>query len=315
MANLKPITRKEAILNGDDITPVTREEYFAKNSVSGGGIPSPTAEDVGKVLTATVGSQTATLVPEQTLTNVSANTPVLLSNSTFDGIEVGDTVHVTITASSISHDSFDEDVEVTSQGIVMTGKADIYTIYDSGTGIYFSSDYSLTGVTIEVTAEVAGEPTASWQTASGGGKVFTISQGLTTALLACVQTAVRAAVSGNDNLAHGADSGQQLSSESDTETAFAAAKAFFEGSSVKLSFPGIGVKLSPITGYWSDSDAGYELAASIGGIIPAYNIPMVGTGFVQWNLNVACQLDGDNNPTYGYDIYVAVSINKVTGNV
>lgn len=152
--------------------------------------------------------------------------------------------------------------------------------------------------------------TASWQTASGGGEVFTISQGLTTALLTCVQTAVGAAVRGNDNVAHGSDSGQQMSSESDTETAFAAAKAFSDGGSVRLSFPGIGVKLSPITGYWSDSEAGYELAASIGGVIPAYNIPMVGQGFVQWNLNVTCQLDGENNRTYGYDIYVAVSLDK-----
>lgn len=52
MSNLNPITRKEAILNGDDITPVTREEYFTKNAVSGGGsFPAPTSEDVGKVLT------------------------------------------------------------------------------------------------------------------------------------------------------------------------------------------------------------------------------------------------------------------------
>ena len=151
--------------------------------------------------------------------------------------------------------------------------------------------------------------TASWQTLSGGGEVYNISLGLTTALLSCVQTAVGAAVAGGDNLAYGADSGQQPSSESDTETAFAAAKAFFEGGSVKLSFPGIGVKLSPTMAYWSDSDPGYELYASIGGIIPAYKIPWVGTGFVQWNLNIASQLDGDD-PIYGYDIYVAVSINK-----
>lgn len=51
MPNLNPITRKEAILNGNDVTPMTREEHFAKNAVSG-GVPTPTEDDNGKVLTA-----------------------------------------------------------------------------------------------------------------------------------------------------------------------------------------------------------------------------------------------------------------------
>ena len=37
LENLTPVTRKESILNGEDITPVTREEYFWKQAASGGG--------------------------------------------------------------------------------------------------------------------------------------------------------------------------------------------------------------------------------------------------------------------------------------
>lgn len=194
--------------------------------------------------------------------------------------------------------------EAADSGKVLTAGAD-------GTGSWQASVTPVPAAADSGKVLKAGaDGTASWQTT---GDVYTISQGLTTALLGCVQSAVTAAVTGNDNLAYGSDSGQQVSSESDTETAFAAAKAFFNGGSVKLSFPGIGVKLSPTTAYWSDSDVGYALTASIGGIIPAYSIPFVGTGFVQWNMNVASQLDGENNPVYGYDIYVAVSINKAAG--
>lgn len=35
--NLNPVTRMESILNGDNIEPVTREEYFWKQAASGGG--------------------------------------------------------------------------------------------------------------------------------------------------------------------------------------------------------------------------------------------------------------------------------------
>ena len=52
LENPTPVTRPESILNGDDITPVTRKEYFLQKAASeGGGLPEYTSADKGKVLT------------------------------------------------------------------------------------------------------------------------------------------------------------------------------------------------------------------------------------------------------------------------
>lgn len=52
---MEPITRKEKILAGEDIQPITRLEYFLKECVGGGGggssLPSYDSGDAGKVLT------------------------------------------------------------------------------------------------------------------------------------------------------------------------------------------------------------------------------------------------------------------------
>ena len=37
LSNLTPVTRPEAILDGEDIAPVTRREYFMQKAASGGG--------------------------------------------------------------------------------------------------------------------------------------------------------------------------------------------------------------------------------------------------------------------------------------
>lgn len=48
LENLQAATRTEAILNGDDITPATRREYFLQKAVN--KVPTPEgAEDAGKV--------------------------------------------------------------------------------------------------------------------------------------------------------------------------------------------------------------------------------------------------------------------------
>lgn len=39
--NIEPITREEMILSGEDITPITRDEYFLKKAASGGGGGNP----------------------------------------------------------------------------------------------------------------------------------------------------------------------------------------------------------------------------------------------------------------------------------
>lgn len=51
LENLTPVTRKESILNGEDITPVTREEYFWKQAATNDDeLPAVTAADNGDVL-------------------------------------------------------------------------------------------------------------------------------------------------------------------------------------------------------------------------------------------------------------------------
>lgn len=50
---MEPITRKERILSGEDIKPITRLEHFLKEAAGGGGgssLPSYTDADNGKVL-------------------------------------------------------------------------------------------------------------------------------------------------------------------------------------------------------------------------------------------------------------------------
>ena len=50
LENLVPVTRREAILSGLPLEPVTREEYFLEEAV-GGGLPEYGDTDAGKVLT------------------------------------------------------------------------------------------------------------------------------------------------------------------------------------------------------------------------------------------------------------------------
>lgn len=58
LENLVPVTRREAILSGLPLEPVTREEYFLEEAV-GGGLPSYTSADEGKVLGITVEDNVA----------------------------------------------------------------------------------------------------------------------------------------------------------------------------------------------------------------------------------------------------------------
>lgn len=68
------LNRKEAIIMGDDITPVTREEYCLKELAAGGG-----------------GSLDY-VVPEQTLTFETGDSEVEIGENNLDDIQVGNSV-------------------------------------------------------------------------------------------------------------------------------------------------------------------------------------------------------------------------------
>lgn len=97
LTDLTPVTRMESILNGDDIEPVTREEYFVQQAASGGGggLPAYTSSDVGKVLTVGQQTETVVVVPEQTV-KTDKNGKATLTGVDFSRLMDGDTVSTTI---------------------------------------------------------------------------------------------------------------------------------------------------------------------------------------------------------------------------
>ena len=113
--DLHPITRKEKILDGQDLAPVTRLEYFLKKAATkggggGSGLPAYSSSDIGKVMTLGEGSEseTATIVPEQTVTF--SDEPVLLTNvneNTFQNLTPGETANAVINGVSYVATSFD----------------------------------------------------------------------------------------------------------------------------------------------------------------------------------------------------------------
>lgn len=58
LSDLDPVTRMEAILDGEDISPATREEYFVKKAVTTASseLPAVTSSDNGDVLTVVNGA-------------------------------------------------------------------------------------------------------------------------------------------------------------------------------------------------------------------------------------------------------------------
>ena len=65
---LEPITRKEKIIAGQDLTPITRMEMFLKNFGGGGGsVPKPLTYDYMPEGYPTKTVQSATLMAEQTV--------------------------------------------------------------------------------------------------------------------------------------------------------------------------------------------------------------------------------------------------------
>ena len=80
LENLTPSNRLEAILDGGDVTPSNRKEYFIQKAMSAGGsgLPEYTSADKGKVLTIGEGEggETVVIVPEQTVTQTEGPVPL-----------------------------------------------------------------------------------------------------------------------------------------------------------------------------------------------------------------------------------------------
>ena len=86
LENLTPSNRLEEILDGGDVTPSNRREYFIQKAMSAGGgsgLPEYTSADKGKVLTIGEGegSVTTVVVPEQTMAVSDDPSPVVGADS------------------------------------------------------------------------------------------------------------------------------------------------------------------------------------------------------------------------------------------
>lgn len=144
---IDPVTRKERILSGEDIEPVTRLEYFLKNAVGGGGgssLPSYTSADIGKVLTLGEDAEhhvQKTVVPEQSITLESGGP---INHATFgvdsgvdfdffENVSVGDKCYISIGGADA--------VEITAENVYgqpLFHVGDYYVGYSSmfnGTGV------------------------------------------------------------------------------------------------------------------------------------------------------------------------------------
>lgn len=175
LENLTPVTRMESILNGDDVAPVTREEYFVKKAASGSGgggeLPEYTEADIGKVLT--VGEDAEhpivdIVVPEQTVTTVQGAQfcYAAVEGSTIDWSAAGsgDSIKLTINGTE-----YVADYDAVSFGepafIALSGGAPVGAIANVGGTVTFLT--TATGeYTIKATAEVPGA-TPVWGSVPG----------------------------------------------------------------------------------------------------------------------------------------------------
>lgn len=166
MKELTPITRKEKILNGEDLEPITRLEYFLQKAIGEGGsgsggssLPPYTTSDIGKSLTVVQGTETVVVVPEQTVTS-DANGEAALVDVDFSRLTDGQEVALTLSAEGQSESSnvtyingalyFDPD-----------GSGDPFITNE---WCYFQPSSTLT---LSATASVPSAPSVAWE--SGGG--------------------------------------------------------------------------------------------------------------------------------------------------
>jgi len=194
LEDLTPFVRVETILDGADIEPATRLEYFLKKAAN--EVPKPTTSDIGKVLTVGEGSETVqtVIVPEQTvtLTVQQGGQPgaVVLTGADFSSVSVG-----TVALMSVNG------VTRTVTAVDPLGNGGIVFPYgdENNTAILKSA---ITGE-IKFNSEVAGTYTVSlvktvtsvepkWEAAGGG--IFKISPDMSTGALDKNYTEIKAAI-------------------------------------------------------------------------------------------------------------------------
>ena len=175
MSELTPITRKEHIMSGTDITPITREEMFLQKIVEGGGgssLPSYTSSDVGKVLTVVEDSEHPTqhtVIPEQTATLEKTAGDVWLylfdensgvDTDFFENASVGDKCFI-----SIDGAEYVESTAVAVYDMALFPVGDYYVGYAStfgGMGVASLETSPKTNITITAYANVIGQ-LAEWR--------------------------------------------------------------------------------------------------------------------------------------------------------
>lgn len=171
LEDLNPAVRVEEILDGADIEPANRLEYFLKKA-AGSGLPAYTSADKGKVLTIGDGApQTEVVVPEQTWEQAEGTTMHDLAGADWTGIEVGDDVVVTLNGNT-----FNATVQGNSSGyqILYGNSNQIVYVFSSGatkSSIITSETQTYTLSVSKNTASV--EP--KWESASSGsGGAFNV---------------------------------------------------------------------------------------------------------------------------------------------
>lgn len=193
LEDLTPVTRTEAILDGDEISPVTRMEYFlgkAANEVPkpvgvsdagkvltvnaagdgfeldtpASGLPAYTGADLGKVLTLGEGSGIETVVvPEQTVTvdGGSASVP----NFDFSNVSAGDSF--TLTVNGVPYTGVAVASEVGIACVEETSAYGYTVAYTGVLAIFTGTDLQDGSYTISLTVSIPSvEP--KWETAGGG---------------------------------------------------------------------------------------------------------------------------------------------------
>ena len=160
---MKPLTRMENILLGNEVKPLRRKEFFAQEHSGGAGLPPYTLEDKGKVLTIATKTQEVVVIPEQTVTFSGGGAQLSDVNLDFNDLVDGDTIAVTVDGhvnEFIFKNKSGEFVCKESEGRVSFNGSMWFLIYTDGPD----------GVTASISATMQKDQSAtpSWEKSSEG---------------------------------------------------------------------------------------------------------------------------------------------------